>query len=194
MGDFDLNEMTDGVGKPEFELPKRAEPEPIPGPELHRLTMIHVKYSATPKRRCVLLNHWVQFYAQFEDTSWVTEKLYLSVRVWAKLSKLRWGVGTFNLWLEEEYAGWAKKQEGVAAMDIKEEAAYRYAQQEKVAKEASKAADKALRDEFHTLPDYEQKKYREDTVEIMVGRFPVLPPADVVETNAAKLWKRKMKG
>lgn len=189
--DVDLDKLVGGVGPPEFELPKRDSPERIPGPELHRLTGIHAKVCASPSRRLSLPTKWVAFYSQFESTEWVTEELFSAMHVWAKTNKKYFGPGTFDMWLDEEYKNWVKRQEGKANMDKQQQAEIDARVKHLAEKEASIQAEKELVEEFHQIPDYEQKQYRDDTMEILAGRFSRLPPDWVVEVNAAKLWKRK---
>lgn len=195
--DFDPNKLIGDVDKPKFELPKRNQAEPVAGPELHRLTELHVKCSSPeclPFRRAVLSEKWVKFYSQFDNTAWVTEELYKAAKAWGKVAKLRWAPGTFDLWLDEEYADWAEKQQNRVLSNERQISGAEALKARTKAVEAAKAAEKALVDEFHKLPNYEQKQFRDDTIEILLGRCSKLPPSWVVEVNAAKLWQSRKKG
>ena len=197
MDDFDPDRLVGDVGPPKFELPKRDQSESIPGPELHRLTELHVKCSSPeslPFRRAALPEKWVKFYSQFDNTTWVTEELYNAVRAYGKARNLRPGPGTFDLWLDEEYADWAKKAQNRVLSGERQITQAEATEAKMKAAEAAKAAEKALVDQFHKLPKYEQKQYRDDTREILQERFSILPKAWVVEVNAAKLWQSKKKG
>ena len=194
MGTFDPDKLIGDVGPPKHEPPKATGSGLIPLPELKRLAEIHGKYvpeGMRPFRKLGLALKWMEFYSQYDHTKWMTQELHDAAMIWSNTRGSFWGPGTLEMWLESEYKGWAKKQKNRVLNDKYRTSDAEAAQIEKDAFEAAQKVQQALVDEFHELPDWQQKEYRDSTREILVARFPKLPPDWVVEVNAAKLWKKR---